>query len=183
MLPRPNELRRLPQILYLVALTTRAVARQGVFGFGCGLHGPTQRANSVIVVTLCVSKKKLTQNCGRWRVHGWSRGRRNGDVPQARSHSVPSIRRCSLPTGCSTFTSQAYDATHEQTTCPTANGPTCCSLVHDAHVKPSLQFCHPSPTRRNGRLRVTGVTEATRDWRQVTGMTGAGQGSLGRDWM
>ena len=43
MLPRLNELRRLPQILGHAAC-------QGVRGFGCGLQGSTQRANSVIDV-------------------------------------------------------------------------------------------------------------------------------------
>ena len=51
MLPRLNELRRLPQILYLVTLTIRHAASQGVRGFGCGLLGPTQRTNAIVDMT------------------------------------------------------------------------------------------------------------------------------------
>ena len=51
MLPLLNELRRLPQILGLVTLEVRHAARQGVRGFGCGWHAPTQRANTVVDVT------------------------------------------------------------------------------------------------------------------------------------
>ena len=37
-----------PQTLYLVTLTIRHAASQGVRGFGCGLQGPTQRANAIV---------------------------------------------------------------------------------------------------------------------------------------
>ena len=50
MLPRLNELRRLPQILGLVTLAVRHATRQAVRGFGRGLQGSTKGANSVIDV-------------------------------------------------------------------------------------------------------------------------------------
>ena len=51
MLPRLNELRRLPQIFDLGTLAIRHAACQGVRGFGCGLQGSTQRANAIVDVT------------------------------------------------------------------------------------------------------------------------------------
>ena len=50
MLPLLNELRRLPQVLGLVALAVRHATRQAVRGSGRGLQGFTQGTNSVIDV-------------------------------------------------------------------------------------------------------------------------------------
>ena len=49
-LPHLNELRRLSQVLCLLTLAVRNANRQAVRGFGRGLKGFTQRANSVIDV-------------------------------------------------------------------------------------------------------------------------------------
>ena len=50
MLPLLNELRRLPQVLGIVAPAVQHATRQAVRGFGRGLQGFTQGANSVIDV-------------------------------------------------------------------------------------------------------------------------------------
>ena len=50
MLPHLTELRRLPQVLGLLTLAVQNAKRQAVRGFGRGLQGFTQGANSVIDV-------------------------------------------------------------------------------------------------------------------------------------